>query len=482
MSRVVTFGKMPDQMPDGNFMEVSFPELARLDEGTNEGWMSRVLSSDGAGSRDLPRTISFQELDTVGHDQAAAVGSIWEVTVDGETGVMSGRGFLADDDWGHKAAFAIKSKKLFHNSVDLAEVQKTSIETNGLDPWDDDFKVTLTFDEWKYGKTTIVALPAFANAHAMTGDELKASFADEGVTCLVVDCPSVINGGSALEASAATEYRPKWDYFHVPEADHLQAITVGEADDDGWVPIVGHLADWNKQTMNASGRLVFPPRGADDYRTYCAGKVLTDKGFVRTGPVTLLGGHITLQEALEKVENTWADVRVTDGRFGPWICGVVRPHVAADVAQTYAARASQISGLWPDGKTLRLISSVNAAGFEIVEQAEDYEFALAASLGVNEFVPMPQSLKSFQELTDTDQRTVREWVAEALKGRGEAPHVFGNITVNIADPSTSTVDGVITSDTEASADETTEDLLQAAVEERARRLAEGGLADLLEVE
>lgn len=473
MSRVVTFGRMPSEIPEGNFIEVSFPELARLDEGTNEGWMSRVLASDGADSRELPRTISFQELDTFGHDMAAASGSIWEITVDGETGNLSGRGFMADTEWGHKAAAAIRSKSLHHNSIDLAEVTKTSIKEEG-DYWSDDYKVTLTFDEWKFGKTTLVALPAFANAHAVLGDELKASLADEGITVLVVDCPSDFSAHSALEAAASADTRPSWDHFHVPEAESLTAITVHDVGEDGWIPIFGHLADWKKLHKNASGQWVYPPRATDGYAHFNASKVLTDNGFVKVGPVTLLGGHVSLQQAIEDVENTWADVRVVDGKLGPWVSGVVRPHVAADMAKTYAARASQISGLWPDGQTLRLISSVNAAGFPVLEEATDGEFALAASLTV-EPMPMPQALKSFREMNDDDQRTVREWVAEALAHQSDIP----TIILNVEGGSTSTVDGVITVEEAVEDDESLE---QAAVEERARLLAEGGLSDLLDVE
>lgn len=468
MSRVVTYGRMPTEMPEGNFIAVSFPELARLDEGTNEGWLSRKLSSDGADTRSLPRTISFQELDTFGHDMAAAVGSIWEITVDGETGILSGRGFLADDEWGHNAALAIKSKKLHHNSIDLAEVTKTSIEEEG-DYWSDDYKVTLTFDEWKFGKTTIVALPAFANAHGVLGDELKASLADAGITELVVDCPSDFSSHSALEASAAVADRPSWDHFHMPEPDEFVSVTVGEADEHGWIPVYGHFADWKRLHQNASGQWVHPPRSRDNYAHYNASKVLTDNGFVKTGPVTLLGGHVTLQDALEKVENTWADVRVVDGKLGPWMCGVVRPHVSADTAATYAARASQVSGFWPDGQTLRLICSTNTAGFPVIEEVTNGEFALAASLSAP--TDMPTALKSFRELDDASRKTVREWVVEALAGRGEMPTVFVNV-----ENSTSTVDGVIT------VPDSEEDLTAAAAEERSRLLAEGGLADLLDVE
>lgn len=483
MSRVVTFGRMPDEIPEGNFVRVEFPELARLDQGTNESWLSRVLSSDGADARSLPRTISFQELDTVGHDMAAAVGSMWEITVDGETGILSGKGFLADDEWGHKAGFAIKSKKLFHNSIDLAEVTKTSITEEG-DPYGADYKVTLSFDEWKYGKTCIVAMPAFADAHGLVGDELKASLAEEGIDTLVVDCPAQFSGGSSLEIVAGMSTRPSWDYFNVPEPDALTSITVDEPDEFGWTPVYGHFADWSKLHRNAGGRLVHPPRGADNYAHFCSGKVLTDKGMVKVGPITLLGGHVTLQQALENVENTWADVRVVDGKFGPWVCGVVRPHIANDLAKTYVARASQVSGFWPDGETLRLICSVSAAGFPVLEETTDNEFALAASLsdGGNGVLMIPAALKSFRELGSDDQRTVKEWVQEALRGQDGVPLVLTGTGANVNYISFSTASNTGAVVEIEAEEEETEDLTVAAAEERARRLAEGGLADLLDFE
>lgn len=423
MSRVVTFGRQPTEAPPGNFKEVIFPELAKLDQGTNEGWISRILSSDGADTRELPRTISFQELDTVGHDMAAHVGSIWEVTVDGETGVLSGKGWLADDEMGHKAAFAIASKKLRHNSIDLAEVTKVEYEEHG-DYWDDDFKLDIIFKEWKFGKTTLVALPAFANAYAEVADDLAAAIGDAPLVCDAPWCfESNAPATQALELAASIQAKPKFEYFHRPESDDFTAVTVGEPDENGWIPVWGHFSDWKKEHRDAGGRLRHPPRGKDGYATYCASKVLTDAGYVFVGPVTLLGGHVTLQQAAEDIANTWADVRVIDGKLGHWMCGVVRPNVSQDQAQVYVARASQVSGYWPDGETLRLICSVSAAGFPVLEAAKDGEFALAASLSVGPG-PMPAALKSFKEMSDEDQRTVKQWVAEALAAGSGAPTEF----------------------------------------------------------
>jgi hypothetical protein len=111
--------------------------------------------------------------------------------------------------------------------------------------------------------------------------------------------------------------------------------------------------------------------------------VLTDRGIVNTGPIFAYGGHrpgrgvADLEQAYGGIENTWADVRIVEGRLGPWISGVVRPGV--DDATVYAARASRISGHWLGGK-LKAIVSVNAEGFE-VPGGDDLYDDLAAGFG-----------------------------------------------------------------------------------------------------
>lgn len=408
MARIVTFGRMPDTAPKGTFKRVIFPELARVDEHTNEGWLKRVLSSEGGRDRDLPATISMQFVDTFGHDQADAVGALYEFTIDGDTGKVSGQGWLADDVEGRRAAIAILSKKLHHNSVDLSEVVPEIIEHG--DWWDDDFWVELIFTEWALGKTTFVAVPAFAKAHGLVDeldDEMVAAL--ESDEPLVVDCPSYISANSALELTASAEHRPSWDHFHRPESDIPHKIVLGDADEHGWIPVYGHLAEWGKPHTGYEGRQRFAPRSRDGYRTFCQPSVMTDRGRVRTGPVVLYGGHVSLADAADDPRNAWADVRVTDGRHGPWVCGVVRPHIAADMAARYIAEASRLSGHWK-GDNLRMIISCNAEGFPI----ESYE------VGEDELVagffdePMPVELTRFSALTEEGQAKARDWVFDAL--------------------------------------------------------------------
>src|SRR5690606_4391465 len=113
--------------PPGTFRRIVFPELARLDEGTREGFLSRVLSSDGANVRDLSRTISFQYVDDHGHLRAVPVGALHEVTIDGENGIASAQGWLADTPDGHLAEICILSEALRHNSIDIGDVPPDGI-------------------------------------------------------------------------------------------------------------------------------------------------------------------------------------------------------------------------------------------------------------------------------------------------------------------------------------------------------------------
>jgi hypothetical protein len=122
--------------------------------------------------------------------------------------------------------------------------------------------------------------------------------------------------------------------------------------------------------------------------------VLTERGIVETGPIFTYGGHRpaksapTIEQAYGGIENSWCDVRVTEGKHGPWISGRVRPGTPDDVI--YAARASRISGHWVNGN-LRGIVSVNVEAFNVPGSGAERDlvagFAFATSdEGVTELV------------------------------------------------------------------------------------------------
>lgn len=354
----VKFGKQPTKAPPGNFREIIFPQLALLEEGTKEGFMSRILHADGGSARALPRTIYFQKTQVGGHEGSVAIGSLHEVTMEGN--ILSGKGWLANVPEAHDALPFIISKALHHNSVDLSEV-KVREEVTG-DWFGPDFKVELHFDEWKLAATTLVGKPAFADAHAIIPDELTAALAsDAPVSCDATFDIRIVLAESDEEILASATGLPRWDYFHVPESDP-QKIVVGAKDEYGYFPVFGHLGLWNSCHDGAEGTCLTIPRPRDNYASFNKAGVLTDKGQIETGPIALYGGHVPLAKAFDDPANAWCDVRVTAGKHGPWVCGVVRPGTSDD--KVYAARASRISGHWKGGR-LKAIVSCNAEGYDV---------------------------------------------------------------------------------------------------------------------
>ena len=382
-----TFGSMPKTMPPGYFKAVNFPVLAMMDTKTGD---RRLLASDGGGTRDLPVGIRYQPAATYGHEGAVPSGALFEVTLDPATKVVSGRGFLLDDPNGHVHFRMIATGAQRGNSVDLAETKARFVEdlSNG-DYW-------LEFTQWNIAATTGVGTPAFANAHAtvdFTPDELTAAIGDPmeeivaGYTpeewaansIITYQVPQRVSevDEELLAAYAASDPIPH-ELFFRSESDELTKIVVTASGE-----VYGHITGWELTHDGFPGQQVRCPRPTDGYASFNKPGVLTDKGIVATGPIFLLGGHRsaksapTIEQAYGGIENTWADVRVIEGKLGPWISGIVRPGASPDAV--YAARASRISGHWV-GTRLKAIVSVNAEGFDVAGNPE-LEFIASAGDG-----------------------------------------------------------------------------------------------------
>ena len=472
--RVVTFGRQPATKPPHNFAEIHFPELATLDEGTKEGMVSRVLSSDGGGARNLPRTIYFQKTQADGHDGSVAVGSLHEVTIDGETGKMSGKGWMLDSEDGRDAALHVAGQALFHNSVDLAEV-KVQLNEHG-DFFDDDFWLEVLFTEWKVGATTLVGKPAFADASAEIIGELTASI-EAGP--LIVDCESKIRiqlAESDTEILAAATGLPAWDHFHRPEPAEPHKIIVGAPDERGFIPVYGNLGLWNTCHDGIEGSCTIIPRPRDNYASFNKPSVLTDKGQVEAGPIALYGGHIPLHKAADDPANAWCDVRVTAGVHGPWLSGVVRPGVALDDAKVYVARASRISGHWK-GDRLKMIVSCNAEGFdvpgsgfsfstnadgEVSELVASYPACAEPVVNPEHFAPtgLPAYLTTMDPLTPGQQTHLIQWMRNQPSG---SFHSYSNGSITVSSETTTEI--------EIEADDETSDEFDADVERMRRERA-----------
>jgi len=361
-----TYGAMPKEMPAGFFKAVNFPVLAMLDKETGDG---RILDSAGAGTRNLPLSIRGQFSDNGGHDGAIITGALFEVTVDPKSGVLSGRGFLLNDENGRRHGRYIQTGAMSGNSVDLADVSARFEE----DMDSGDYRVRFT--KFNLAATTGVSKPAFSEAYAevdeMSEDEMTASFGDpmeeliasfDTFTIALAD-DQIKPQGMDIDITASLGAVQDHGAFYIPETDKAQKIVV-----DAEGRVYGHLGLWESCHDGIVGRCTRIPRPNDNYASFNKPGVLTEKGIVETGPIFAYGGHRpangaeSLEDAYGSIENAWADVRITEGRFGPWLSGIVRPGVNDETV--YAARASRISGHWVGGK-LKAIVSVNAEGFDV---------------------------------------------------------------------------------------------------------------------
>jgi hypothetical protein len=141
--------------------------------------------------------------------------------------------------------------------------------------------------------------------------------------------------------------------------------------------VFGHLATWNECHIGIGDRCVTAPHSATDYAYFKTGSVLTDKGEVSVGHISLGGGHadanLGFKAASDHYDSTsavTADVTCGEDEFGIWVSGQVRPGTTDE--QIAAMRAAPLSGDWRKiGSNLELVAalSVNVPGFPIPRPA-----------------------------------------------------------------------------------------------------------------
>ena len=349
----------PGNAPAGFYVPVEFPQLALVDQRTDDG---RLIHGEGFSTLALPRSIKAQFKATFGHDQADIAGRLDEVTV-ADDGTVSGKGWLLNDQYGKRAAFLIKTQAFRGNSIDLRAKEK-DVEVNitededGFLSWEVDFLVS------RLGATTLVAEPAFENAMAVIPDGWEVEGAEplsEAITAAVSSEPKPEHAF----CFSVVKDRPKAksENFANPELTELTPIFV-DSDDH----VFGHLASWQHEHQNLG---IIAPRSKSNYAWYANRTVETEDGFVATGPLVIDGNHadvnLGIYEAMDHYANTclaWADVCVGEDEFGIWMSGQVRPGTKAETV--YAGRASGVSGDWRwvgAGHELISVLSVNTPAF-----------------------------------------------------------------------------------------------------------------------
>lgn len=388
-------------MERGFYAPVHFDQLMVLDKWTPDG---RRIESSGFGTRTLPRTIFLLDHQSEGgHLGAKIAGRLDSVEV-GSDNVVSGDGLLLDDEVGRKAALYLDTKCITGNSVDLAD---TTAELTPFTPeGGGEERIGVSFKRANLGATTIVSMGAFPDATSSIG-ELAAS----------MPAPGGMIHAAAFGAPTFKAEHPRLDTMYT--TDVPIAWFVGEPGRRGAYPITvegngrihGYLCDWEHAHLTAAGR-VRAPRG-NGYRHFNASTVLTPGGPAHTGPLVIGGDHADLslkwtaaRDRYAATSLAWADVHVSDDRYGIRINGMVRPGTPRDAV--HAGRASRLSGDWRRiDNRMELIAalSVNANGFPVGRSfaADDGSTAALILIGQDSFAasaPTLAALRARIALTD----------------------------------------------------------------------------------
>lgn len=159
-----------------------------------------------------------------------------------------------------------------------------------------------------------------------------------------------------------------------PDGGMAVPLTITE---DGRV--FGHIARWGSCHVGFPGQCVTPPESQAAYAHFHVGEVVCDDGErVAAGTLTVGCEHaalrgLTASEARDHYAHAgmgFANVRVTNGQYGAWACGALRPDVTAE--QVRILRSLSLSGDWRRlGAGLELIGAlaVNVPGFPIARES-----------------------------------------------------------------------------------------------------------------
>jgi hypothetical protein len=167
--------------------------------------------------------------------------------------------------------------------------------------------------------------------------------------------------------TAAAPLRPPLEWFARPAFD---AYTPWTITDHGQV--YGHIARWDDCHISFPDQCIPPPRSATAYAYFLHGECVCDDGTrVPVGQITMETGHashhMSAFDAISHYDNTGtaaADVMAGEDRFGIWVAGALRPHLAPE--QVRASMAAGVSGDWRDiAGNLELVAvlNVNVPGF-----------------------------------------------------------------------------------------------------------------------
>jgi hypothetical protein len=206
-----------------------------------------------------------------------------------------------------------------------------------------------------------VTMTASASTITMNGVQIT-----NGTTLTIPGVGSLVAAGPR----PAEELPKTW--FEDPALEGPTPLTVT---DEGRV--FGHLATWGQCHIGFDGECILLPRSNSDYSYYQCGIVDTQAGPVRTGVISLGGGHagpgLSWRAAMEHYDSTStavADICVGEDDHGVWMAGAIRAGVSDSQIRELKA-AGKASGDWREvvrgSDELELVAAlgVNVGGFPV---------------------------------------------------------------------------------------------------------------------
>lgn len=332
-----------------------------------------------------------------GHLGAQLAGFTTEYSLAGGTVKAKGRFF--NSEVGIQARDAMSALKQTNGAaygVSVGPTENLDIEySDECTEWDEDGFCTageflILFKAYEIGSLTMCTPAGFEGAGIVLDDEAAAS---------AKATPKV--------AASAAPTKPERAWFELTEPKLGEKFLNGVGDDflveqdDGIVAcplqisppgfeglVFGNLATWGQchPGMAAMG-CVSPPQSPTSYAHFHVGyRELADGNTIPTGPLTVGCDHAPQMDAPGARDHyanaglSWADVRASDGEYGPWVSGVLRPDLTE--AQVQMLRALSLSGDWVTvGGELDLVGAlaVNTPAYAITREAAKPQ-AVRASL------------------------------------------------------------------------------------------------------
>ena len=375
--------------------------LAPVGEPSGDG---RILAADGEYRfREFPLPLMWQESTLDGHDSARVVGSITEGEV--EDGKITARGIVFASE---EKVLELLEAGVIRPSVDLCDMVAS------LDEDTDE----LVVEAATVMAATLVAKPAFENVHVTVGD-----------TRMV---PEDLVAAAAVDLGA---YESHW--FADPSLEGPTPVTVTE---EGRV--YGHLALWDSHHVGMPGRRVNPPRSRSGYASFHQSTVVTERGRVAVGRLTVGGGHASaragVRAAAEHYDETgtcWAFVRAGEDEHGIWVAGEVNHD--ADPAKVREGAQAPLSGDWRRvGAGLELVAalSVSTPGFPVRRESTNSvgeEYALVAAAAVEPVVSVEDVARAAVDRV-WEKREAEEAARSRFKAMEDVSGVFTRVERHLA--------------------------------------------------